>query len=82
MTDRAHARTFPDVIVTARCVDCEIEFTGPIGVRFIDVSQGPGLEIVIACPKRNEMHAIARIPIRLIPVERIDPIPLQRAGSA
>jgi hypothetical protein len=80
MTRNTRARTFPDVIITARCVDCDLEFTGPIGVRI--TPQGPALEIVIACPKRNEIHAIARVPVGLIPVELVDVLPLPKAGTA
>ena len=80
MIDEVRARTFPDTIVTARCIDCDLEFTGPIGVRIIP--QGPALEIVVVCEKRNEVHAIARVPVGLIPVEHVHLVPLSPAGSA
>lgn len=82
MTD-SPARTFPDAIVTAKCVDCDREFTGPLGVRVVD-SPGdfPILEIVVVESKRNEIHPIARIDVHLVPVAR-DPIPpLPPTGSA
>lgn len=61
------ARTFPRVVVTARCMDCELEFTGMIGVRFIEDGEGTGLEIVIIDDKRNELHAVVRVKRELIP---------------
>ena len=77
------ARTFPDAVVTAKCIDCGLEFRGPLGVRFIDPpAEGPGLEIVVVEPKRNEIHAIARIEIQLVPVVHEARAPLPPTGSA
>jgi hypothetical protein len=76
------ARTFPDAIVTAKCIDCALTFTGELGVRFIDPDDGPGLEIVVADSKRNEIHPIARVEIHLIPVAHEATAPLPPTGSA
>lgn len=77
------ARTFPDAIVTAKCIDCGLEFNGPLGVRFIEpIDDGPGIEIVVVEPKRNEIHAIARVEIHLVPVAREPIAPLPPTGSA
>jgi hypothetical protein len=45
-------------------------------------SEGPGLEIVIANPKRNEIHPIARVELHLIPIVYETVVPLPPAGSA
>ena len=77
------ARTFPDAIVTAKCVDCELEFTGPLGVRFIDDRRSsPCIEIVVEDSKRNQIHAIARVDIYLVPVAHETIAPLPPMGSA
>jgi hypothetical protein len=77
------ARTFPDAVVTAKCIDCKLMFTGELGVRFIDPpADAPGLEIVVIESKRNEVHAIARVEIHLIPIARAPIVPLPPAGSA
>jgi hypothetical protein len=83
-TDGTHAqaRTFHDVTITARCIDCERMFTGFLAVRFIRPAEGPGLEILVADQKRNEAHAIARVELHLIPIVTIDDAPLPPAGSA
>jgi hypothetical protein len=79
MTERV--RTFDDVIITARCVDCDVEFTGPIGVHFTNPTGAPPhIEIVIVDQKRNEVHAIARVDIYSIPV--VLRAPIQATGSA
>lgn len=75
-------RTFPDTTITARCIDCDEEFTGLLAVRFIRPADGPGLEILVADEKRNEAHAIARVQIHLVPIVMIDDVPLPPAGSA
>lgn len=60
-------RTFPQSVVTARCIDCGREFTGPLGIRFIEPREGPGVEIVIADEEQHEIHAIARVERHLVP---------------
>jgi hypothetical protein len=78
----ATARTFDDAIVTAKCMDCELEFTGPLGVRVVETIEGPTLEIVVVASKRNEIHAIARVDVHLVPVTRAPIAPLPPTGSA
>jgi hypothetical protein len=75
-------RVCHDAIVTGLCIDCETSFTGEIGVRMIFPIEGPGLEILITDPKRNEVHPIARIELHLIPFVVARPLPLPPAGSA
>jgi hypothetical protein len=83
MTNAAGAvRTFRDAVVTGRCIDCGEIFTGELGVRMIFPTEGPSLEIVIAYAKRNEVHAIARVEVYLIPIVREMVVPLPPAGSA
>jgi hypothetical protein len=80
-TETERARTFDDVIITARCIDCNVDFTGPIGVHLITAPGGsPHLEIVIVDQKRNAIHAIARVDVYQIPVALS--APLQATGSA
>jgi hypothetical protein len=75
-------RVFHDAIVTGRCIDCGQTFTGEIGIRAIFPTAGPGLEIMITNPKRNEVHAIARVNIYDIPVVVSHMLPLPPTGSA
>jgi hypothetical protein len=75
------ARTFPEEIVTARCIDCDLDFTGPLGVRFVQ-ADGMDLEVVVHDSKRNEIHTIARVDIYLVPVAREPIAPLPPSGSA
>jgi hypothetical protein len=83
MTNAAGAvRTVRDAVITGRCIDCGETFTGEIGIRVIGLIAGPGLEIVVANPKRNEIHAIARVELHLIPFVVDNVVPLPPAGSA
>ena len=76
-----HVRAFDDVIITARCVDCGVDFTGPIGVHLINPPGGPPhFEIVVVDLKRNAHHAIARVSIFEVPVDL--GAPMQATGSA
>lgn len=75
-------RTFPETTVTARCIDCDLEFTGVLAVRLIRPAEGPGLEILVADEKRNEAHAIGRVQLHLIPIVTLDDVPLPPAGHA
>jgi hypothetical protein len=83
MTRAAGAfRKFHDAVVTGRCIDCGDTFTGELGVRMIFPTEGPSLEIVIAHAKRNEVHAIARVEVYLIPIVYETVVPLPPAGEA
>jgi hypothetical protein len=75
-------RIVHDSVVTGRCIDCGETFTGAIGIRMIFPTEGPGLEIMITNPKRNEVHAIARIELKFIPMVVEYEVPLPPAGSA
>lgn len=75
-------RVFHDAIVTGRCIDCGQTFTGEIGIRAIFPTDGPGLEIMITNPKRNEVHTIARVELHRIPQVVGHMVPLPPAGSA
>lgn len=75
-------RLFPRSIVTARCIDCGREFTGPMGVRFIETGDGPGVEIVVIFEAQREQHAVARMRRDDVPTVRLDVVPLPPAGSA
>jgi|HubBroStandDraft_5_1064220.scaffolds.fasta_scaffold45195_1 hypothetical protein len=75
-------RIFRDAIIVGRCIDCGETLTGELGIRAIFPDEGPGLEIMITNPKRNEIHPIARVPIHDIPVYAEHALPLPPAGSA
>jgi hypothetical protein len=84
MTEEATGaiRIFQDAIIIGRCIDCGETFTGEIGIRVIFPTEGPGLEIMITNPKRNEIHPIARVKIYDIPVYVEHAPPLPPAGQA
>ena len=76
-------RTFPQSVVTARCIDCAREFTGPLGVRFIEPPrEDPGVEIVIADEEHHEIHSIARVERHLVPTVKTVAIWLSTQGKA
>lgn len=65
------ARTFDQAVVTALCMDCGLEFTGPIGLRLLEGVEGPGVEIVVVDDKRNEIHTVVRVKRDLIPTVHV-----------
>jgi len=55
--------------ITAVCIDCGEEFTGTVGLRFIETPEGPGIEVCVCAA--YQAHAIARIQRELIPVVEV-----------
>lgn len=75
-------RTFPFSVVTAHCIDCKREFTGPLAIHFIETPDDVGIEILVIDTKRSEQHAIARVERDLVPTVASPDSTLPRMGTA
>lgn len=76
------ARTFPHSVVTARCIDCAREFTGPLAIHFIESPDDVAIEILVIDEKRSEQHAIARVEREDVPTVSAPDGTLPRTGTA
>lgn len=72
MTDRLAIEELPEVIITAHCVECAADVTGPVGVCWIAKAGRIGLEFTVQVA--GHAHVIARVPLDRIPVNK--PVPM------
>jgi hypothetical protein len=64
--DKQPVRHVPHALVRGVCMDCGQEFAGSIALHTVVVRGVPG--IVVWVVNHNEMHALARVPMTLLPV--------------
>ncbi len=69
MSESEPVRMVSGAEITAVCIDCNVRFTGTLGIRFIETPDGPGVEIIVC--SGYQTHAIARIQRELIPVVEV-----------
>jgi hypothetical protein len=64
--EKQPVRHVPHSLVRGVCMDCNQEFAGSIALHVVLLRGVPGIEVLVV--NHNEMHALCRVPMTLLPV--------------